>query len=234
MTDSALPVRVIRYGVDAALPERRTLRAGPVTAVLEGGDLRYVKVGGQEVVRRLYVGVRNQNWDTIPARYSDFQVTEDDGGFRVSFTAEHENGDVDFTWDGVIFGSADGTIDARWTGGGPDLPQEPDRVLRPPPDGPCRDGRSKSRRPTASIRSEFPDLISPDQPFVDMVAISHDAGGDGDARVTIRFEGDLFETEDQRNWTDASYKTYSTPLRLPYPVRNRDKSQGPAAGDPVG
>ena len=24
--------------------------------------------------------------------------------------------------------------------------------------------------------------------------------------------------EDQRNWTDASYKTYSTPLRLPYPV----------------
>ena len=24
--------------------------------------------------------------------------------------------------------------------------------------------------------------------------------------------------EDQRNWTDASYKTFSTPLRLPYPV----------------
>ena len=24
--------------------------------------------------------------------------------------------------------------------------------------------------------------------------------------------------EDQRNWTDASYKTYGTPLRLPYPV----------------
>ena len=24
--------------------------------------------------------------------------------------------------------------------------------------------------------------------------------------------------EDQRNWTDASFKTYSTPLRIPYPV----------------
>jgi hypothetical protein len=24
--------------------------------------------------------------------------------------------------------------------------------------------------------------------------------------------------EDQRNWTDASYKTFSTPLRLPFPV----------------
>ena len=38
------------------------------------------------------------------------------------------------------------------------------------------------------------------------------------ARSSIRFEGDLWEMEDQRNWTDASYKTYSTPLRLPYPV----------------
>ena len=32
------------------------------------------------------------------------------------------------------------------------------------------------------------------------------------------FSGDIFEMEDQRNWTDASYKTYSTPLALPFPV----------------
>jgi hypothetical protein len=38
--------------------------------------------------------------------------------------------------------------------------------------------------------------------------------------VTARLdlEGDVFETEDQRNWTDASFKTYSTPLALPFPV----------------
>ena len=35
----------------------------------------------------------------------------------------------------------------------------------------------------------------------------------------LAFEGgSVFEMEDQRNWTDASYKTFSTPLRLPYPV----------------
>ncbi len=28
----------------------------------------------------------------------------------------------------------------------------------------------------------------------------------------------MFETEDQRNWTDASFKTYGTPLELPFPV----------------
>ena len=34
----------------------------------------------------------------------------------------------------------------------------------------------------------------------------------------VRFEGENFEMEDQRNWTDASFKTYGTPLRAPSPV----------------
>ena len=28
----------------------------------------------------------------------------------------------------------------------------------------------------------------------------------------------MFETEDQRNWIDGSFKTFCTPLRLPFPV----------------
>ena len=35
--------------------------------------------------------------------------------------------------------------------------------------------------------------------------------------AVLTFEGDVFETEDQRNWTDASYKTYSRPLEQPFP-----------------
>ena len=37
------------------------------------------------------------------------------------------------------------------------------------------------------------------------------------ATVECRMEGDTFEMEDQRNWTDASYKTYVRPLALPWP-----------------
>ena len=36
-------------------------------------------------------------------------------------------------------------------------------------------------------------------------------------KVNCRMEGDTFEMEDQRNWTDASYKTYVRPLALPWP-----------------
>ena len=69
--------------------------------------------------------------------------------------------------------------------------------------------------PQGIVRGAFPAAISPHQPFLDIVALRQRAG---DATLEVRFEGDLFEMEDQRNWTDASYKTYSTPLRLPYPV----------------
>ena len=35
--------------------------------------------------------------------------------------------------------------------------------------------------------------------------------------MTITFKGEIFEMEDQRNWSDASYKTYCRPLSRPMP-----------------
>jgi len=62
--------------------------------------------------------------------------------------------------------------------------------------------------------SAFPTLIDPWQPFMDIVAMTHRANG---LKVSCAFEGDTFETEDQRQWGDASYKTYVRPLALPWP-----------------
>lgn len=39
--------------------------------------------------------------------------------------------------------------------------------------------------------------------------------------VEYRFSGDLFEIEDQRNWSDPSFKTYSTPLAEGFPRQAR-------------
>ncbi len=65
-------------------------------------------------------------------------------------------------------------------------------------------------------RGLFPVEISPHQPFKGIRAMHWKINNSLEAR--LHFEGDVFETEDQRNWTDASYKTYSTPLDQPYPV----------------
>src|SRR5260370_2077527 len=39
-----------------------------------------------------------------------------------------------------------------------------------------------------------------------------------DVRVEFTFDGDLFEMQDHRNWTDANYKSYGTPLSVPWPM----------------
>ena len=43
-----------------------------------------------------------------------------------------------------------------------------------------------------------------------------------DLVLAFEFEGDAFEMEDQRNWTDGSFKTYSTPLSLPFPFQAKE------------
>ncbi len=62
----------------------------------------------------------------------------------------------------------------------------------------------------------FPAEIAPHQPFKDIRAITHEILPG--LRATVLLEGETFEMEDQRNWTDASFKTYGTPLEPPFPV----------------
>ncbi|GAB3608453.1 hypothetical protein GCM10027414_05780 [Humibacter ginsengiterrae] len=63
-------------------------------------------------------------------------------------------------------------------------------------------------------RTAFPVAVSPHQPVFDIATLAWRAG---DLDAALRFDGDVFEMEDQRNWTDASFKTYSRPLALPFP-----------------
>ena len=65
-------------------------------------------------------------------------------------------------------------------------------------------------------KSEFTKSISPHQPFKNIQKLDWKIGDQISA--SISFQGDVFETEDQRNWSDNSFKTYSTPLEIPYPV----------------
>ncbi|WP_392507338.1 hypothetical protein ACF3NT_09770 [Naumannella halotolerans] len=62
----------------------------------------------------------------------------------------------------------------------------------------------------------FPSAISPHQPALDITGLTWRAGA---GRVRLEFSGDIFEMEDQRNWTDASFKTYNRPPAAPFPYR---------------
>lgn len=195
------------------------LRAGPLRMQLEGGDLRYVRLGQREVVRRLYVAVRDAHWNTVPPQIADLRVETGTQTFRVEFTCRHRQDTIDFVWQGIITGSADGTVAYTMRG---QAESTFDRarigicVLHPIDT--CAGAPFRVTHPDGSEEEGvLPRLIAPHQPVVDMVELTHSVGSDG--WVTLHFEGDVFEMEDQRNWTDASFKTYSTPLRLRIPVR---------------
>src|SRR2546428_2921272 len=98
------------HGRNAPPVERRELRAGPLTALLEDGDLRYISVDGVEVVRRIYVAVRDEVWNTIPAMYSDFTYDIASDHFTVRLRANHQYQRINVDWVGTITGNADGTI----------------------------------------------------------------------------------------------------------------------------
>jgi len=91
-------------------PEARILRAGPLSVVFESGDLRYIRLGDREVVRRIYVAVRDRNWGTVPARLADVTLEEQPGRFLIRYAAEHAESPINFAWRAAIEGQPDGSL----------------------------------------------------------------------------------------------------------------------------
>ncbi len=212
-------VNVLRYGTPEDLPEEISLRAGPLTVRYMDGDLRTIRLGSREVLRRVYVAVRDHNWNTIPATLSNVRISQNEQSFEIGYTATHTEGDICFSWDAVITGAPDGKITFAMDGAACSTFMR-NRigfcVLHPMDECAgqlCRVTHTDGR----VTESRFPWFISPHQPFKEIRTIAHQVTPAVWAHV--RMEGEVFEMEDQRNWTDASFKTYSTPLSLPFPVR---------------
>lgn len=213
---------VLYYGKDDPLPEQMRLRAGPLSLVYEEGDLRYIRLGDREILRRVYVAIRDRNWGTVLPVLSNVQMDIGDDSFRIRHHVEHREGDINFFWKGTITGDAQGMITfvmegiARST-----FPRSRIGfcILHPMRECAGQPGIVEKADGTVE-KGMFPRYIAPHQPFMNMQAISHQVIPGVWAKV--RFEGDIFEMEDQRNWTDASYKTYCTPLALPFPVEIKE------------
>jgi hypothetical protein len=213
-----MSVPICYYGSPESLPAVRQLRAGPLSLNYEAGELRYVRLGEREVLRRVYVAVRDRNWGTVPGKLSNEQIETQGNSFHITYDAEHGQGDIHFLWHARITGASDGTVAFTMIGEALSTFQK-NRigfcVLHPIQE--CAGAKCRLEHGDgAREESEFPLFIAPQNPHTDVRAISHEIIPGLWAELC--FEGDLFETEDQRNWIDASFKTFCTPLRLPFPV----------------
>lgn len=222
-----LSKQVLYYGKNEPLPEQTELRAGPLSLVYEAGDLRYIRLGDHEILRRVYVAIRDQNWGTILPVLSNIQMDIKSDSFRISYDVENKQGDIDFVWRGTITGDAQGTISFSMEGEARSTFRR-NRIgfciLHPME---CAGAPARIEHVDGTVEEDaFPRYIGPQlvvdgtikpvHPFEEMRVLTHQVVPGLWAEV--RFSGDIFELEDQRNWTDASYKTYGTPLRFPFPV----------------
>lgn len=213
----------------------------------DGAFLRAIALRGEEVFRGIGFVVRDRHWGTcrLDARPA---VTETAACTTITVRGHVAGADGRLDWrllwtirpDGlsgrVVCESAAGFMTAR-TGF---------VVLHAVPA--CR-GRPVTLIHADGQRelSRFPVAVSPHQPFFDVAGMDYATEAGHDLR--LRFAGEVYETEDQRNWTDASYKTYSRPLAKPFPysigpdasdeqsldleILNRGRPPAPAAARPV-
>lgn len=200
------------------------LAAGPVTALLHEGDLRHVRLGDVELAQRIYVAVRDAVWNTIPGVIEDLQVQSSAERFHVTFTSEHRHEDIHFVWRADISGAADGSIGYRVQGehrSSCRFAKIGLNVHHPIPE--CLGRPFVAQTPGGRLEGVLPVDIEPqlvrDGKLTGLFAPYDELDielADG-LTLELRFAGDLFEMQDHRNWTDANFKTYCTPVGLPWP-----------------
>ncbi|MFF0922716.1 hypothetical protein ACFYE8_23805 [Rhizobium leguminosarum] len=195
------------------------LRAGKLEADLANGNLRTIRYDGTEVLRAISYLVRDPDWGTYSPVIVDLRIEQSDNRFAVAYRARCEGPD-----DTRL------VIDVRITGSADRLDFEAEAITETgfetnrcgfcilhPIVGVAGSPATVEHVDGRIVATRFPDVIEPWQPFKDMRAITHAIMPD--VQAECRMEGDTFEMEDQRNWSDASYKTYVRPLALPWPYQ---------------
>ena len=212
---------IMLFGTEQAVARPKTLRAGPLTVELENGNLRYVRYRGVEVLRAIAFLVRDRNWATYGPVIENLKVGQGPDDFAVSYEATCKDASQELRYRAAITGRADGTL--RFEADGRALTDfvanRAGFVVLHPLEGVAGEPVEVTHTDGQVEQASFPRLISPAQPLFDLRALAHEVMPG--VRATCTMEGDAYEMEDQRNWTDASYKTYIRPLAKPRPYTVR-------------
>jgi hypothetical protein len=193
------------------------LKSGDLKLVYQQGAIRRILLGKTELLRMVFSAVRDRNWGTVEGKIISEKIEQKEDAFLVTLKVEYQEGNIHFLSNYKIEGKNNRI---RFEMDGMALSSfHKNRIgfcVLHPVEG-CA---GKSCRVIHSDGSEseavFPQQISPIQPMMDIRSMIWEPAEALEAE--LHFEGDIFEMEDQRNWTDASYKTYCTPLDEPFPA----------------
>ena len=203
------------YGTDEALPLEVALRSGPLSMTLRGGHIVDLKVAGHEVWHGVTFLYRNPDWGTPEPLFQRALHKVEVDGFSLQIEGcIPTQPAIDLLL--TLHGDSHGTVklQARAVPRGDMLAN---RI------GLCLMHSMRAIGQALEVahvdgsisRSIFPELVPAWPPFTGVRGIRHEFAPGHWAHV--RFQGDDFEFEDQRNNADASFKTYSRSNSLPRP-----------------
>lgn len=203
---------------------RPCLAAGRLTATLDEPDLTHIRLEGVEIVRRVLITVRDTNWDTLEPEILSSSVSEREDGFEVELEGQHIAGEIHFRWHARIRGDGTGRVTYELDGVAvSDFSYSRVGLCVLHPVATCADAAYHASAAGTSHSGVLSGDITPQVvtncvpialfPACDTLELAPAGGG----RISFAFSGDLFEMEDQRNWTDDSFKTYCTPASLGVP-----------------
>ena len=188
-----------------------------MSAEFDNGNLRYLKVAGWKCCVRWPSWYATENWGTYVPSLSNLRIEQRADGFTVRYHARCAGGGMEIAYDATIEGKSDGSLEFTGTA----VPRtdfltaRTGFVILHPLKGVAGHAVEVEHVDGKIEKAKFPERINPIQPFLHIRSLTHEVMPG--LKATVRMEGDTWEMEDQRNWTDASFKTYVRPLALPWP-----------------
>ena len=212
-----------RYGTDDLPTQSETVVLGQLSFLFDSNGIRQLCWNKTEVIRGLSVAVRDANWGSAAAENIQQDWSANDSQFLLKRRVEYFAGALEAEL--IISATAQGALTAEFKMIA-DKDVQLNRAgfsLLHPLQGVVGQAAAIVHQDGSQEITKFPDQIAAGQPALDIVGLRHQVGN---VDLVIDFQGEVFEMEDQRNWSDASFKTYCRPLALPFPYRV-------AKGEPV-
>ncbi|MGI9425772.1 MAG: hypothetical protein ACR2PA_21470, partial [Hyphomicrobiaceae bacterium] len=210
----ATPDELVKlFGTGEKVEPLREIALGPLSILLGREAIRRICWNDVELVRAIAWPIRDRNWGTLTPQITEESVGLDEAtlSFSLSFTVA----DGALECELGVEASDDGSLRAELTMHATEnfATNRAGITVLHPIAGVAGSPLSVTHSDGVVEETEFPRLISPGQPVMDIVGLRHSRNG---ATVDMAFDGEVFEMEDQRNWSDASYKTYCVPLVFPF------------------
>ena len=202
------------FGTDEPPLALERIELGPLSFLAGETAVRTIAWHGSELVRSIDYPIRDGEWGTFSTRTLEQAASRDAaGGYRYRRAFETEEGSVAGRFELAADAAGRLTLhlvltirrDVRLCRAG--------FTLLHPIAGLAGEKLTIVRPDGGTGETVFPLSIAPSQPATDIAGLRYAVGG---SAVDIAMAGDRFEMEDQRNWTDASYKTYGITASFPF------------------